>query len=175
MLTDDLEEAEFWGLEIATAPAPAGPADQVQGIQLLCDRILVPQGRFEEASLYCTWALTLSDAGLRARARQTMDSIDLARVAAGTPRLEHHGEWRFVDLNSPGVIGQPQRDHYLRLIAFFQDMDANGHFDEAESIQRDNFMSWLTGYFLAFVPEVASVGVERETVAKAMADWFEMR
>ena len=175
MASGDLEQSEFWGLEIATAPAPASHTDQVEGIQLLCEQILVPQGRYEEACLYCTWALTLSDAGLRARARQTVDSIDVARVAAGAPRLQHYGEWRFVDLSLPADPGLPQRDHYLRIIAYLRHLDETGQFDETDSIRRDNFMSWLTGFFLGFAPELAEVGVERETVAKAMADWLEMR
>ena len=104
-----------------------------------------------------------------------MDSIDLARVKAGTARLQHHGEWRFVDLSLPAAPGLPQRDHYLRIIAYLRHLDETGQFDETDSIRRDNFMSWLTGFFLGFAPEVAEVGVERETVAKAMADWFEMR
>lgn len=104
-----------------------------------------------------------------------MDSVDLARVVAGKPRLQHHGEWRYVDLGLPAEPGLRQRDHYLRIIAYLRHLDETGQSNETDSIRRDNFMSWLTGIFPGFAAQVAEIGVERETSAKAMADWVEMR
>lgn len=174
MAIDDLEEAEFWGLELATAPAPATPSDQVEGIRLLCEQVLVPQRRYEEAALYCSWILTLFDPGLRDEGRRIMETVDAARIDARLPRLEHHGEWRFVDLSLPADPGLSQRDHYLRVIAYLRHLDETGQFNEAETIRRDNFMSWLTGFYMGFANEVAEVGAFRETVAKAMADWLQL-
>lgn len=94
---------------------------------------------------------------------------------AGTPLFEHHGEWRFVDLSLPADRGLSQRGHYLRVIAYLRHLHETGQLNETGSIRSDNFMSWLTGFFLGFAPEVAEVCVERETVAKAVADWYQMR
>lgn len=171
----DVDAAEFWALEWATVPIPATSADQLDGLAALCEQLLVPQGRYEEASLYCSWFLTHPDTALRSRSRTLEALIDQARRNKGSQRLEHHGDWQFIDLRVPGDPEADQRYHYLRVIAFMRDLEIRGELADSVDLQRDNYMSWLTGFFIGFASQVASVGTERETAAKAIADWLELR
>ncbi len=55
----DHHRAEFWLVELATAPPPAGPSDIAKGVNALCDQILFPARRFNEARIYLEHAASL--------------------------------------------------------------------------------------------------------------------
>lgn len=67
----DAERAEFWFVEVATAPPPASPQELVQGAIALCLRILFPQMRFNEAVIYLDNAARLN-AGTDSLVAETM-------------------------------------------------------------------------------------------------------
>lgn len=169
----DGELAEFWFMEIATAEADE--ATRAVGIEDLCRLVYLPAGRLEEAELYCRHAATHTDPLIRARALRTLADIEVQRAEIGQDRLEYSEDWRRVDLSQPVRAGMSTEDHYLRLLALLFARDQEGANQTLLDGLDDDYMQYMAGYLIGFGNSARESGMNRDTAARAIADWLDHR
>lgn len=170
----DEADAEFWWLEIATAPASAGEDAIVDGVVGLCDRILLRQGRYEEAELYCRHLLTRDSDNSRHRGRAMLDRVVSDFRERGVRRLVASDAWRRVDLAQPAVSTTDQQVHFDRLYAYLEATSGNENLQRLANAHDDDFMSYVTGWLIGFAGSDGAVrcGVVRETAAHVLREWL---
>lgn len=170
----DHADTEFWWLEVATAPPPAGDREITAGVIGLCTHVLLPQGRWEEAELYCRHLLTRPSTKAVQEGRNMLDRIDTDRRRAGGARVVHAGGWRRVDLTQPMAPTRDQQAHFDRLVAYLDSTDEDGHMKALVSAPRDDFLPYVTGWLIGFSHSqgATATGVTRETGAQALCAWL---
>ena len=149
----DAEDEEFWWLEIATVPH--GDQHIERGILGLCDYVLLPQHRFEEAELYVRHLI----------ARLTSDSAGIVQ-----PLLRRITDAR--QRSGKTTLSATQREHYGRFYDFLESRSTEDHLVSLVNATRDEFMPFITGYLIGVTEKVESKGLERETVAKVLRTWL---
>lgn len=169
----DITAAEFWFMEVATAGADE--TVRADGIEDLCRLVYMPTGRLEEAELYTRHATLHPDARIRARALRTLADIEIVRAECGNSRLEYSEAWRRVDVTQPMPTGLTQAEHYHYLLAHLFARDAGGKNKELLDGLEHDYMQGITGFLIGLDRSSASTGRERDTAAKAVADWLEHR
>lgn len=173
LIRGDLDRAEFWFLEVATADADA--TVRAAGIEDLCRKVLIPAGRLEEAELYARHASAGSSPTDRSRALRTLADIEETRATTGVQRLEYTERWRSIDVSQPLPPGLTQQQHYVRLLAHLFYRDQHGMLDELNESLEHDFMPHITGLIIGMSRSSAANGMHRETAVKAIADWLENR
>jgi hypothetical protein len=170
----DDEDEEFWWIEVATAPRPAGDSEITRGVVGLCDRILLPQGRFEEAEMYGRHLLTRVSDDSRAQGRALLERIESERRSRGVRRLVASEAWKRVDVTQPGSVSTDQQVHYDRVYAIIVAYAEDGRMDLLTSATQDAFLpnviGWLNG--VSRGGKSAAIGLERDTAARALAQWL---
>jgi tetratricopeptide (TPR) repeat protein len=169
----NLERAEFWFMEVATADADE--TVRADGIENLARRVLLPAGRLYEAELYTRNAALKADARSRVRADRTLADIKNMLIARGPDGLEFDDRWRHVDISGPARIGSTQQELYRRMIAYTFYMDSVGELDGLIAGLQSDFMQCITGYLIGLAETSSELGMERETAVKATADWLAHR
>lgn len=170
----DMTDTEFWWLEVATAPPPAGDDAITRGVLGLCEHVLLPQGRLEEAEFYCRHLLTRPSEDSRRRGRAMIDRIEAERASRGGRRLVLSDAWRRVDLTQPSVPTADQQEHLLHLFAFLEARADQHNIRLMVSVSREEFLPSVTGWLIGFsgADGVEEIGLSRDTVAKALCDWL---
>lgn len=169
----DMERAEFWFLEVATAEADESV--RAEGIELLCRKVLIPAGRLEEAALYSRHAAGHEEPRIRARALRTLADIEEAWAVSGRSRFTYSEAWRSVDVSSPMPPGLTQDEHYLRLLAYLFAKDGDENSRRLLSGLQEDYMQNITGYIIGLSSGASRTGMERETAVKGLSDWLENR
>ena len=168
----DAADAEFWWLEVATASA----SDEVisLGVYELCERVLLPQGRFEEAELYCRHLETRQTPEGRDRGRAMLRRLDQMRTRLANRRLLHSEAWRQVNVYEPGTFHRDQQAHYDRAYAFLCYFQGEGKLDLLLEADQQAFLPNITGYLIgqARGDSATRIGMDRDTMAKALCDWL---
>jgi hypothetical protein len=170
----DPADAEFWWLEIVTAPTAAGEVAIVSGVVELCGRILLPQGRYEEAELYCRHLLTRAAEESRRQGRAMLDRIETERRSRGARRLVASDAWQRIDVSQPAEPTSDQQAHYDRLYAYLEATADSEHLQRLLSVGRDEFLPFVTGWLIGFGGSdgASRSGVTRETAAHALREWL---
>lgn len=166
----DETDEEFWWFEVATVPE--GDELITRGVTGLCNNILLPQGRFEEAELYCRHLLVRPSPASREQAQGLLKQIESLRRETGVVRLENTGAWRNVDVTKPLQPGLSAQQGYDRAYAIIEARNSDGHMDAIASAPRDAFMPFITGWLIGVSESIERTGLERDIFAKVVCDWL---
>jgi len=170
----DFERGEFWFMEVATADADENV--RADGIEALARRIYIPLGRLHEAELYTRNAVLRADGERKARAERTLADINGLWIAHGSDGLVFNDQWRQADIMQPAHSGMTQQEHYYRMVAYMFHRDGTGEHERTIELLQSDFMQGITGYILGMSRgKLKELGMQRETVVKATADWLAHR
>lgn len=166
----DRIDEEFWWFEVATVPEGDEPI--TRGVMGLCDTVLLPQNRFEEAELYCRHLLVRPSPASRDQAQDMLERIEGMRREAGIVRLVNTGAWRDVDVTRPLQPGLSAQQAYDRVYAIIEAQNSDGHMDAIANATRDSFMPYITGWLIGVSQSTERTGLERDIFAKVLCDWL---
>ena len=160
------EEARIWLQQCIDLEAPYESWNARSNLGVLA----FMTGQEDEARQQFAMVLASGD-GPGFEAEEYLERIDDGETPERTPRLEYSEEWR----NLPPQMapaGSDQRSQYLRFIRLMSEPDNGPTFREDWLADPGGFISsFLDGVFEN--EDVVESGLERETAAKAVADYFE--
>lgn len=161
----DLEDSEFWFVEVATAPTDKEII--FQGAVQLVQKILIPELRYYEARLYVKYFLGDSTF----ESDQILSELDKTiEDAIPHQEVKNDNSWQEADLSVPLVKGESQMYYFNRNVSYFMAMLGTEDTDNVLAAIRMDYLPSIIGFINGVFSGTKDFGVKRETVVAGVLE-----